>query len=174
MGKNKLKLFVGGYYDARIFKGSHFDGKTPFGDSIDTYTLEEALKLSFVEGTKEWFEQEGEEWYEEEFGKEYIENEYFGVDFDSLTDEEKTQAILKYTSSDEIAGLEYFDTEEEAEKYRNEVLEEIEDSERNSIYCKQIRDNYCGCFRDVYVHKNDIEEYESERRWRISSIKSGM
>ena len=47
----ELKLFVGGYYDMRIFKGECFDGKTLFRKDIKTYTLQEVLKLSFVEGT---------------------------------------------------------------------------------------------------------------------------
>lgn len=165
MNKKELKLFVGGYYDERIFKGSHFEGKTPFGKDIDTYTLEEALKLPFIESITEWFKQEGKEWYRKEFKKEYIEDEYFGVDFDTLTDEEKTKAILRYNKYDEIAGLAYFNTEEEAEKYKNEVIEDVEDAERNSTHYEKIQDEY-GYFREVYVHIDDLEEYEDEIRYR--------
>ncbi len=89
MSKNELKLFVGGYHDARIFKGEKFEDKTPFDKNINTYTLEEALKLPYIENVTEWYKQNGKEWYKKEFGKECIEDEILGIDFDDLTEQEK-------------------------------------------------------------------------------------
>lgn len=127
-----LKLFVGGYYDDRIFEGERFESKTPFNKEINTYTLDEALKLPFVEGVIEWYEDlNDEETWEE------------------LSFEEKAKAIEKYMEGDEIAGMVYFETEEEAEKYKNDVIKEIEECEKESICTGQIQDQY-GCFRDVY------------------------
>lgn len=136
MRKENLKLFVGGYFDDRIFKGDWFDGKTPFNKDINTYTLDETLKLGFVEGVIEWFEENNErEW-------------------DELSFDEKAKAIEKYEESDEIAGIVYFKTEEEAEKYKDEVIKEIEDIEKESICTGQIQDKY-GQFRDIYEHKKN-------------------
>ena len=67
------KLFVGGYYDSRIFDGSHFDGKTPFGEDIDTYTLEEVLKLGFVESIKDLSEGDLIDLYEKVYNKDLVE-----------------------------------------------------------------------------------------------------
>ena len=86
-----------------------------------------------------------------------LEEDLFFFDFDDFTDEEKKDLILNWTSTDEIAGLEYFETEEEAEKYKKGVLEEIKDAEDNSVYNGAIQDNY-GHFREVYVYKDDLEE----------------
>lgn len=131
----KEKLFVGGYYDDRMFKGDYFDGKTPFGKNINTYTLEEVLQLGFVEPVREWFE----EIYEKEW--------------DEATEEEKIEGILLYTQDDEIASLLYFDTEEEAENYKNQVIEEIEKLEQEIEYIGKEQDSY-GNFREVYILKD--------------------
>lgn len=136
MKKENLKLFIGGYFDDRIFKGEWFEGKTPFNKNINTYTLDEALKLEFMEGVIEWFEENNEE------------------KWDELSFDEKAKAIEKYEESDEIAGIVYFETEEEAEKYKDEVIKEIENIEKESICTGQIQDKY-GHFRDVYEHKKN-------------------
>lgn len=130
-----MHLFVGGYYDDRIFEGDYFDGKTPFSKDIKCYSMEEVLKLGFVEPVIEYFE--------ENTGKDWI--------LDATIDE-KINAIMQYTDSDEIAGLVYFDNESDAEKYIECTLSEIRDCEANSEYYRQIQDDY-GCFRDVYVFK---------------------
>lgn len=139
MKKEILKLFVGGYFDDRIFKGERFEGKTPFDKNINTYTLDEALQLGFVEGVIKWFEENnGKEW-------------------DNLSFNEKANAIEKYEESDEIAGIVYFETEEETEKYKDEVIKEIENIEKESICTGQIQDKY-GHFRDIYEHKKIIKK----------------
>lgn len=76
MKNQGLKLFVGGYYDDRIFDGEQFEGKTPFDKNIETYTLSEVLGLGFVEPIKEWFEEN----YEKEW--------------DKATKEEKVKAVI--------------------------------------------------------------------------------
>lgn len=134
MKNEELKLFVGGYYDSRIFEGEQFDGKTPFDKNIDTYTLSEVLGLGFVEPVKEWFE----ETYEKEW--------------DEATEEEKVKAIIEYTDTDEIAGLLYFDTQEKAEKFKNDVIKEVEEIEEMSAYEGKRQDSE-GYFREVYIAK---------------------
>lgn len=125
------KLFVGGYYDDRYFD---VEEKTPFNKEINTYTLEEALKLPFVEPVKEW--------YEETYEKEW----------DSTTEEEKIKAIENYTEGDEIAGLVYFKTEEAAENYKQNVLKEIEELENQFEYVGKEQDG-SGYYHDVYELK---------------------
>ena len=113
------KLFVGGYYDKRIFKGEHFYGETPFfGKDINTYSLSEVLKLDFIEGVKEWAYEVGEKMFEE------------------LTEEEQIKAIIDYTESDEVAGLLYFHTENEAVKYKEEAINKLNEIEKdkNVVY----------------------------------------
>ena len=134
MKNQELKLFVGGYYDERIFDGEQFDGKTPFDKNIETYTLSEVLELGFVESVNEWFEEN----YEKEW--------------DQATEEEKVKAIIDYTDSDEIAGLVYFDTEEKAKEFKNDVIREVEDIEERSTYKGKRQDSY-GSFREVYIEK---------------------
>lgn len=134
MKNEELKLFVGGYYDDRIFKGEQFDGKTPFNKSIDTYTLSQVLELGFVESVKEWFE------------------ETYERGFDEATEEEKVKAIIEYTDTDEIAGVLYFDTEEKAEKFKNDVIKEVKEIEEMSVYEGKIQDDE-GYFREVYIAK---------------------
>lgn len=137
--KKELKLFVGGYYDDRIFVGEKFEGKTPFGKNIDIYTLSEALKLGFVEGVKEWFSEENEK------------------DFDELDENEKIEAIINYTDGDEIAGILYFDNEEEASEYKASILKEIKDIELNSEYDGKTQDNQ-GNFRETYIQSCTDED----------------
>ena len=126
--------FVGGYYDDRIFKGEYFEGKTPFNKDIDIYTLDEALKLGFVEGIVQLYE------------------ETYKKDFYELSDNEKTEAILEYTKDDEIAGLLAFPSVKEAKNYKNEVLNEIAELEKHIKYVGQEQDSY-GYFKEVYEYK---------------------
>lgn len=132
-----MKNFVGGYYDRRIFEGEEFIGKTPFGKDINTYSFEEVLRLPFVEiflnYIIEQYEEDGEKW-------------------EDATEEEKAQAIISFVESDEIAGLLYFETEEEAEKYKQEVIKEIEEIEEMSVFDCLEQDGEGG-FREVYVYK---------------------
>lgn len=118
----ELKLFVGGYYDKRLFKEGCFNKKTPFGKDIQTYTLQEVLKLGFVQGTVEEYEQSLNNRYQDEDMDEQ-------KDWEITTDDEKIEAILAYTKSNDIAGLLYFDTEIDADKYRNEILKQINELE---------------------------------------------
>lgn len=130
------KLFVGGYYDDRIFEDERFEGKTPFGKDIDTYTLDEALRLPFIEPIKEWYE------------------EVCDQDWESITEQEKIKAIEKYVEGDEIAGLVYFGTEEDAEKYKQEVLQEIKEIEDQVEYVEKEQDG-SGYYHDVYKLKEE-------------------
>ena len=123
-----MNYFVGGYYDDRIFKGEEFDGKTPFGKDIDIYTLEEVLKLGFVENVKDIY------------------------DWEELSEQEKINAILDYTGSDEIAGLIWCENKEVAEKCKQEILEDVEELEKNIEYVGKEQDEY-GIFREVYISK---------------------
>lgn len=128
------KLFVGGYYDDRIFVGDFFDGKTPFDKTIDTYTLSEVLKLAFVENVVDFYNEKNEK------------------DWEEATEEEKVKAIIDYVAGDEIAGLLYFATEGEAKLYKDEVIKEVEYIEKNSEYDGMQQDKY-GYFREVYKYK---------------------
>lgn len=130
----ELKLFVGGYFDDRIFIGDEFEDKTPFGKDINTYTLSEAIELGFVQTVKEYYEEENEKEWEE------------------ITDDEKIKAIINYVDGDEIAGLLYFNTEEEAEKYKNDVIKEVEEREKEIEYVGKKQDEY-GNYREVYQIK---------------------
>lgn len=124
------KLFVGGYYDDRIFNG--IEEKTPFSKCINTYTLEEVLKLGFVENVIEWHEEDDE-------------NERW----ENISDNDKIDAILTYVENDEIAGLLYFETEDQAEKFKNDTIKEVEDLEKDIEYAGKQQDTY-GNFREVY------------------------
>lgn len=124
-----MNLFVGGYYDGRIFDG--VEEKTPFSKEISIYTLEEVLKLGFVENVIEWYEDKEE------------------LEWDEISEQEKTKAILAYVEYDEIAGLVYFDEKEKAEKYRNDVIKEIEELEKTYKYSEKVEDGY-GNFREVW------------------------
>lgn len=132
----ELKLFVGGYYDERIFIGDFFEEKTPFDKRIETYTLSEVLKLGFVEGVIGFYEENTQKNWEE------------------ATEEDRIKAILKYTEGDEIAGLLYFETELEAEAYKNEVINELTDIESNVNYIGKQQDAY-GYFREAYKYKRE-------------------
>ena len=132
----KEKIFVGGYYDDRIFEGEIFEGKTLFGKNVDTYTLEEALKLHFVEPVMEWYEeQEEKEW-------------------ENLSDDEKIKKIEEYTLHDDIAGLMYFGTTAWAEQKKEEILKEIEEIEKESDYVGK-EQNSEGIYQDVYKYKDN-------------------
>lgn len=132
------KIFVGGYYDNdRIFEG-YFNENITLFKNVDCYTLEEALKLPFIEGVKEWFE----------------ETDIEERAFNEISDEEKIKAILTYISGDEIAELVYCETEEEARKIKQVDLDEIEEinkliSEGKMVYAGTKQDEY-GNFKEVY------------------------
>lgn len=132
----ELKLFVGGYYDDRIFVGEFFEGKTHFSKDIDVYTLSEVLRLPFIENVTNV--------YEEESGREW----------EDLSEEEKIEAIMYYNSSDDISGLMYFETEEAALSCKNETLEELEYIENHLEYEGKKQDCY-GFFRKVYSFKKE-------------------
>lgn len=144
----KLKLFVGGYYDMRVFKGEHFHGKTPFGKDIQTYTLQDILKLSFVEGTVQEYEQSLNNAYKDEDMDEE-------KDWENTTDDEKVEAILEYTKDNDIAGLLYFGTEIEADNYKSTILKEINKCEKESTYVGKEQDKQ-GRFRDIFELTNAI------------------
>ncbi|MFQ9545289.1 MAG: hypothetical protein ACLR02_09755 [Clostridium sp.] len=143
MEKEDKKVFVAGYYDDRIFEGEFFDGMCLYDDKVNCYTLEEVLKLPFVEGVEQWFEENDEE-----------EREFYRI-----SDKEKIKAILDYTEYDEIAGVEYYETEEEAKNKLNYLLEKIHNIEEKIktgkiVYKGQKQDEY-GNFKEVYSLKED-------------------
>lgn len=143
MLKEKLKLFVGEYYDDRIFEGEYFEGNTPFNNKIHTYTLEEVLKLAFVENVVDEYNERAE-WQE-------LPN------WDELTFEEKAKEIEEYTASDDIAGVLCFDTEDKAAKYKQNVLNELKELEKEIEYSHAEQDRE-GCYRKVYVKALESRE----------------
>ncbi len=106
--------FVGGYYDSRVSDNDCFEGMTPFRKDVGVYTIEEALKLPFLERIKEWFK------------------DRFGKEWKLATEDEMIRAIEGFSVSEDIAALFYFDTEEKARKYQQEILKEIEEIERKN------------------------------------------
>ena len=139
-----MKNFVAGYYDGRIFKGDFFDGMCLYDSKINCYSLEEVLKLPFVENVEEWFEEIDDD----------------GRTFSEIPEKEKIKVILDYVEGDEIANVEYFETEEEAFKRKKELLEELNDIEEKIkageiVYVGQEQDQngYFGGYREVYEFK---------------------
>lgn len=132
-----LKVFAGGYYDDRIFKGEEFCGKTPFNKNINTYSLNEVLQLGFIENVVNWYNENKEENDKE---------------FEELNYNNKVKIILNYVESDEIAGLKYFFTELEAENYKQEVLKELEELENHIEYDGSKQDGE-GYYRETYIYK---------------------
>ncbi len=141
-----LKLFVGGYYDDNIYKGEYFDNKTPFGKTINAYTLDEALRLGFVAPAAEWYEEQTEQ------------------EFDTLTDSQKVQVILDYTDDDDIAGLIHFETEAEATSYKQAVLTELAEIAGKVEYTGREQDAN-GYSHKVYQLKN--EKKRDGREYKI-------
>ena len=128
------RKFLAGSYDSRTFIPEDcFSGKAPFDSNVDIYTLEEVLKLQFVEGVKDWYETDGINvlGYDKE-------------EFKQLTEEEKTIAILRWMEDDEYAGVLYFESEEDADLYKREILQEIAEIEAKTEYA------YVGKGCDVY------------------------
>jgi hypothetical protein len=149
--KEDLKLFTGGYYDLSIYDDDdYFDGGTPFDVDIETFTLNEVWELGFVSGLKDMIYKEQDKYYYE------------------LSVEEQIKAILQYTEGDEIAGLVYFETEEEAEDYKLKILDEIAERELQIEYKGKKQDNE-GHYRDVYI-KNDDEVLSFEEVTRIWNL----
>ena len=138
MKNENLKLFVGGYFTDKVFIGEQFEGMSIFFDNVDTYSLEEVLKLGFVgEGFIDWYEEN----FEETEGN-----------FNSLSFSNKVKYILEYVENDEVAGLTYFDTQKEAEVYKNECINDLEWAKNNSVYKGKEQDQY-GYFREIYEYK---------------------
>lgn len=135
--------FVGGYYDKRIFEDEEgfYYGCTPFSNDIDIYTLEEVIKLPFVESVIEWYEDNKED--EEEC-------------WDDLTENKKAELIIEYVDTDDIAALVYFDDDIKAQQYKQQVLKEILEKERMSIFIGNRQDQY-GNYNEVYMYKNNEE-----------------
>lgn len=152
-----MKILVGGYYDTRSFKGDHFEGKNPFGEDIDTYTVKEALEfgagLEYIE-----------EWYEDVYG---IEDGW-----GQLTEIEKAELIEKYTMNDELLGFNSFETEDEAKKYKEIVLEEVRGYEDDIKAGKIVIDkegNYI--YNEHYVEaKNKTKELLKAKGLSIKSL----
>ena len=122
-----MKILVGGYYDDRIFKGEEFLGKTRFSKDIEVYTVDEALKLDFVSGVEENY------------------NENHSKDWDSLDYRQKAIEIESYMRDDEIAGMKCFETRKDALDFKNETLKEIEEIEKKilnkEIQCVERKNN---------------------------------
>ena len=138
-----LKLFVGGYFDERIFEGDKFIGKTPYGKDIDTYTLNEVLQLGFLSGMEDYV------------------REHFEVELDDIPDWKQTTCILHYLKNDEYAGLEYFETEAEAEKFKQDALRNIEWCEENAVFLEK-RQIEGGFYVDVLVNPEEQAKKEKE------------
>ena len=126
------RKFLAGNYDNRTLE-NYFSGKTPFDSSVNIYTLEEVLKLPFVEGVTDWYETDGI----------YVLG-YDEEEFNQLTEEEKTTAILRWMEDDEHAGVLYFESERDANLYKREMLQEIAEIEGKTEYA------YAGKGCDVY------------------------
>ena len=127
------KYLVGGYYDDRIFEGT--EEIRTFGKDIGIYTLESALKLGFVDGVIEYYEEEKKD------------NE---LEWDDLTNERKIEVILEYTRDDEKAGLVEFDTLKEATNYLKDSLLELLKLEKEYEYTGQKHGSYMS---PIYVYK---------------------
>jgi hypothetical protein len=132
--KRDKKLFCGGYYNDDIYEGEHFEGTTTFNENIDTYTLDEVLKLGFVEGVIESCNKSKD-----------------GV-WGKLSNIEQARRIEAYTESDEIAGMGFYKTEAEAEDFKQYVLAEIKNNKSNSEFDRQEQDRE-GYWHDVYIYK---------------------
>lgn len=129
-----MKIFVGGYYDDRIFEGEGFEGKTPFNKDVDVYNLEEVLELGFLSGIKEYCKDEYEK------------------DFDEMSFNEKKDIIISYVSTDEIAGLICCKNEEEALQLKQKILEEISELEKEIEYIGTEQDED-GYYKKAYRFK---------------------
>lgn len=132
MLNNNNGLFVGGYYDDRKFKGQMYVGKTVFSKSIDTYTLEQVLKLGFVQNVISWYE------------------EFEGKSWASASEQEKIRAIIYYADNDDTAGLLYFKRAQDAIEFKNDVIAEIECLEKESVFLETETDRN-GYTKEVYV-----------------------
>ena len=98
------KLFVGGYYIEDIREYEHEVFTEP-----KLYTMEEVIKLPFVEPMIEEFKNKNK------------------VEFGDLKFELQKDMIIDYVYDDEIAGLNFCDTEEEAKEELKEALENLEE-----------------------------------------------
>jgi len=127
------KLFVGGYYDDRIFLDESFAGKTAFNKTIDTYTFDEVLKLAFIENVKENFDEKCDI-----------------TKWDDLSMAQQIIEICDYAQTDAIAGLTYCANEAFAEGYKNEVLDEILDIECETYY-SHLEQDAQGNFNQVWI-----------------------
>lgn len=102
--------FVGGYYkDEEVLKVLEKTGTYTSFENVGLYTLEEALKLPFVDGVAEY--------YKDKYGTE----KDFYMD---LTGLERAEVIEEYVKGDELATLKLFTDEIEAKEY----LEDEQDS----------------------------------------------
>ena len=101
-----MKYLVGGYYSDIAINGGSDEYITPYTNDVKMYTVEEAIKLGFVENVVEWYE----------------DNDCFetGAEWEELSDADKASFIVSYTEDDEIAGLELFECKQDAIKYVNE------------------------------------------------------
>lgn len=132
------KLFIVGYYDTRIFEGEYFYGKTNFNKNIEVYSLSEVLKLPLIENVEEWVK------------------DTYDKEFESLPYNDKVSMVMEYTDGDELGLAVYFFTEEEALQYKQDIIKEVEEAERDSIYIGKKQDEY-GYFREVYRYKGECE-----------------
>lgn len=148
IGDKDKRIFVGGYFFDGVFE-MHKDeiGVRIFDENINTYTLEEALKLSFCNE-----HDVAEAWAEKQKGKS-------SYDWDDAKWSEKIKAVIDFTEiSDEgYPGLLYFDTEEDAETYKQETLRELERLKRETVFSHKREDASIaiGHYTNVYVAKKD-------------------
>ena len=105
-----MKNFIAGYRDARIFVNDDYHNLWTYRSDVNVYSLEEVLELPFMVNFMDWVEDKG-------------------YQFESLSDKEKTEIILDYIMFDEIANIEHYNTEIEALKRKEEILEELEELE---------------------------------------------
>lgn len=128
------KKYLAGYYDDRIFEGEEFEGKTPFDRTVDIYNMSDLLKLSFIEPIKDWiYDEHKKNWYE-------------------LTEQEMEYYIEKYVSTDEIAGVKIFKSEEEALNFKNDIIAELDDIESRSVFSHKIQD-FNFYYKSVFIKK---------------------
>ena len=132
--------FVGGYYkDEEVLKVLEKAGTYTSFENVGLYTLEEALKLPFVDGIVEY--------YKDKYG----EDRDFYMD---LTKEEQAKIVTEYVDSDELATVRMFTDLEKANKYKEEIEEFIkEDKVYYNLYkligYEYDYDNIVSCFEDT-------------------------
>lgn len=130
MKKNEGIFLVGGYGEAVTIK----EEKRFVYMNVDTYTVEEALNLSYVEGV-----------------------EYFVDNFDTLSELEKAKTIERYMQNDDIANLTMVTGEEQANKMKEDLIyNSYED------VCDLLKERYNNEVVNILSFDNEVIELFKE------------